>query len=198
MSFRQVARLTGVSPTTVSAHSRRQSPPASPMTFAYADPPYIGQAATHYQHDPNCAEVDHPALIQHLCDTYSDGWALSCSSPSLASILPLCPPNARVMAWVKPFCSFKLNVRVAYAWEPVIVTGGRKRARSQSTVRDWLSASMTMRAGLSGVKPQEFAFWLFSVLNMQPQDTLHDLFPGSGAITKAWEKWRHFFLSKPS
>jgi hypothetical protein len=27
------------------------------MKFAYADPPYIGQARRHYSHDPNCAEV---------------------------------------------------------------------------------------------------------------------------------------------
>ena len=29
------------------------------MKFAYADPPYIGQAKRHYSHDPLCAEVDH-------------------------------------------------------------------------------------------------------------------------------------------
>jgi hypothetical protein len=105
------------------------------MRFAYADPPYIGQAKKHYSHDPLCAEVNHTNLIQQLNEY--DGWALSASSPSLRTILPLCPENVRIMAWVKPFCSFKVNVNPAYAWEPVIVCGGRKRTRQQPTVRDW-------------------------------------------------------------
>jgi transposase-like protein len=194
-SIREVARLTDVSPTTVSAHRRRGISTSCPMSFAYADPPYIGQAAKHYGHDSQCAEVDHAALIQRLSDTYTDGWALSCSSPSLAFILPLCPPDVRVMAWVKPFSSFKPGVGVAYAWEPVIVRGGRRRSRDQRTVRDWLAASITMRAGLAGVKPRHFAFWLFTVLNMQPQDTLADLFPGSGAVSQAWEDWRQLHIT---
>jgi len=57
------------------------------MRFAYADPPYMGQAKKHYSHDPNCAEVDHAALIERL-NAY-DGWALSLSTPSLKHILPL-------------------------------------------------------------------------------------------------------------
>lgn len=42
------------------------------MNFAYADPPYIGQAKAHYSEDPRCAEVDHKALIQTL-ERY-DSW----------------------------------------------------------------------------------------------------------------------------
>lgn len=88
------------------------------MRFAYADPPYIGQAKKHYSHDPQCAEVDHAQLIAQL-ETY-DGWALSLSTPSLQEILALCPKDVRIAAWVKPFCAFKVNVNPAYAWEPVI------------------------------------------------------------------------------
>jgi hypothetical protein len=116
------------------------------MRFAYADPPYMGQAKKHYSHDPNCAEVDHAALIERL-NAY-DGWALSLSTPSLKHILPLCPDDCRVMAWVKPFCAFKVNVNPAYAWEPVIVRGGRKRTRHQETVRDWVSEVITLKRGL--------------------------------------------------
>ena len=49
------------------------------VKFAYADPPYIGQAKRHYSHDPNCAEVDHAELIAQLCSEFPDGWALSAS-----------------------------------------------------------------------------------------------------------------------
>lgn len=158
------------------------------MRVAYADPPYMGQAKKHYSHDPRCAEVDHAKLIEDL-ENY-DAWALSLSTPSLKTILPMCPDTARVGAWVKPFCAFKVNVNPAYAWEPVIFRVGRKRTREQDTVRDWVSEVITLKKGLSGVKPVAFCEWLFQLLNMEPDDEFHDLFPGSGAVTRAWEAWR--------
>jgi hypothetical protein len=134
--------------------------------------------------------VDHAELIKRIITEYPDGWGLSCSSPSLPLILPYCPPSIRVMAWIKPFRSFKLGVGAAYAWEPIIIFGGPKRSRSQHTVRDWVAAKITTRRGLAGVKPRRFAFWLFNVLNMKPQDTFHDLFLGSGAVSQFWGEWR--------
>lgn len=160
-----------------------------PLTMAYADPPYIGQAKKHYSHDPNCAEVDHAELIERLCRDYPFGWALSCSTPSLRTILPLCPEEARVAAWVKPFCIFKPNVNPAYAWEPVIFCGGRKRDRKAPTVRDWVSANITLKKGLCGVKPDAFSVWLFDLLGLRAGDTFVDLFPGTGAVSLAWEEW---------
>jgi len=160
------------------------------MKFGYADPPYIGQAKRHYSHDPQCAEVDHHALIIKLQEDFPDGWALSCSSPSLREILWYCPNNVRVMAWVKPFAVFKPNVNPAYAWEPVVVYGGRKRGRDVPTVRDWVSANITLKRGLAGAKPEAFCRWLFDVLGMEPTDTFVDLYPGSGAVTRAWLAWQ--------
>lgn len=91
--------------------------------YAYADPPYIGQANRHYQ----CDEIDHAQLVATLCVWFPDGWALSTGNDrgTLRTVLNLCPPDVRVMAWVKPWCSFKPGVNPAYAWEPVIVGGGR-------------------------------------------------------------------------
>ncbi len=159
------------------------------MRFGYADPPYIGQAKKRYSHDPKCAEVNHEMLIAHLNDEF-DGWALSCSSPSLKTILPMCPDDCRVGSWVKPFCIFKPNVPIAYAWEPVIFRGGRKRTRQQPTVRDFVSANITLKRGLTGVKPDTFCDWLFDLFNIQDGDEFVDLFPGSGAVTRALEAWR--------
>lgn len=159
------------------------------MRMAYADPPYIGQAKKHYGQFGG-TEVDHAALIAQLTTDYPDGWALSLSSPSLHQVLALCPPTVRVMAWVKPFASFKSGVNPGYAWEPVIVHGGRPRTRAQLTVRDWVSANITMQTGMPGAKPLAFCYWLFAVLNLQPGDELVDLFPGSGAVTRAWGQWQ--------
>ena len=156
------------------------------IRVAIADPPYIGCAGFYEENE----EVDHAELITRLVDEYPDGWALCLHSPSLKEILNLCPDDVRVMAWVKPFAVFKPNVNPAYRWEPVIVRGGRKRTREQDTVRDWVAANITLRRGMVGVKPDDFSFWLFEVLNLRPGDQLDDIFPGTGAITRAWEKWQ--------
>lgn len=163
------------------------------MNVAIADPPYIDQAKRHYADDPSgipAAEVDHAELLPRLCRDY-DAWALCLSSPSLKQILPLCPDDVRVGAWVKPFAFFKPNVNPGYAWEPVIFRGGRKLGREVDTVRDWVSANVTMQKGTHGAKPPAFCYWLFEFLGLEPADTLHDLYPGSGAVTLAWEMWRN-------
>ena len=154
------------------------------MKFAYADPPYIGQAKRY----PEKTEVDHAELVQRLVDEYPDGWALSLSSPTLHYILSLCPSDVRIMAWVKPFAVFKPNVNPAYAWEPVIVRGGRKRERMEKTVRDWVSCNITLKKGLVGAKPEGFCEWLLDVLNVLPGDQLDDIFPGTGIVTQTFER----------
>ena len=155
------------------------------MRFAYADPPYLGQARKHYAHP----EVNHTILIGTLAREYPDGWALSCSSPSLRKLLPLCPPDVRVMAWAKPFHCYKKGVSPAYAWEPVILRGGRPRPQPPyETPKDFVSANITMRKGLVGAKPPQFCQWLFDCLNIQLGDTLDDLFPGTGIISHEWQR----------
>jgi hypothetical protein len=154
------------------------------MRFAYADPPYIGQAKKHY----NCAEIDHIKLINDLMKY--DGWALSLSSPTLKQVLAICPDNVRIGAWVKPFCSFKPNVNPAYAWEPVIFWGGRKLGRDVYTIRDWISCNITLERGTDGAKPDKFCYWIFAILGMRSEDEFDDLFYGSGAVIKAWEQWK--------
>ena len=167
------------------------------MIFAYADPPYIGQAKKHYGKHPDYAgDVNHGELIGRLVAEYPDGWALSLSSVSLQQIAPMCPPGVRIGAWVKPWCSYKPGVNPAYAWEPVIWTGGRKRERWDDKIRDWIAQNARTNTfdeqgqPFSGAKPKEFCFWIFELLNMTAEDELHDIFPGSGAVGRAWEAWK--------
>lgn len=159
------------------------------MKIAYADPPYPGQSKRHYGNHPDYAgEVDHERLIRGL-NNY-DGWVLHTASTTLSSILPFCPPEARIMAWVKPFAAFKRNVPVAYAWEPVVVKACRKPVVSgRMVMRDWLAEGITMKRGLSGAKPERVCHWLFEVVGAEPTDDLIDLYPGSGAVTRAWGTW---------
>src|SRR6185369_4099678 len=88
---------------------------------------------------------------------------------------------------VKPFAIFKPGVNPAYAWEPVIVKVlPRKHVRTDATVRDWVAANVTLQRGVSGAKPDEFCRWLFDAAYLLPDDDFTDLFPGSGAVGRAW------------
>ena len=172
------------------------------MRFAYADPPYIGQAKRHY----GSPEVDHCSLVSHLVGQYPDGWALSLSSPTLREILAMCPETVRVAAWVKPFCAFKRGVRPAYAWEPVVFCGGRnpcnghkanvpEKNGKQMTPKDFYSASITLKKGLVGAKPLGFCHWILDLLNFQFGDAMDDLFPGTGIMAEAVRE-RNDFLQR--
>lgn len=170
------------------------------MRFAYADPPYLGKCRL-YNHEHGVDGLcwddlsTHERLINRLVGEFPDGWALSASSPSLREILPLCPPEARVAAWVKPFSAFKRGVRPAYAWEPVIFVGGRNPSRGhshappvkggkQTTPKDFLAESITLKKGLTGAKPEAFCEWVLNLLNAQPGDELVDLYPGTGVMSR--------------
>ncbi len=163
------------------------------MKVAYADPPYQGCSSYYPEHQ----EIDHVKLIEDLCWNY-DNWALSCSSPSLGNLLnhPLLRDlsniggRVRVAAWVKPFASFKPNVNPAYAWEPVIFRiKQQRRTRKDRTIRDWVSANITLQKGLVGAKPPGFCIWLFDLLQLQPDDEFCDLYPGTGIVAKCYQKW---------
>lgn len=155
------------------------------MRFKYADPPYPGLSAKYYGDEPTFAgEVDHVQLIASLVDSGCDGWALSTSSKALRAILPLCPPEARVCAWVKPIGVPPATRGLHSTWEPLIVVGGRQR---QPGVRDFLSAQPARGGGsLPGRKSIAFCAWLFNCLGMQAGDELEDLFPGTGVVGRAW------------
>lgn len=154
------------------------------VKLAYADPPYPGNAEKIYGDHPDYAgEVDHAELLERLVGY--DGWALSTSAAALQDVLPLCPPRHRVLAWVKH--------SITVSWEPVIVYS----ARQVSGLRDWVAVepdSYQWRPRpdgyVTGQKPEAFCRWMFDWLGATPgDDDLDDLFPGSGAVTEAWDRW---------
>lgn len=164
--------------------------------IGYADPPYIGCAHLYRNHPDYRGEVDHAQLIDRLERDY-DGWILhAAATPESMAILAslVAGLGARWMAWVKGFAAFKRNVSVAYAWEPVIVKPARKPVVSKRLIlRDWVQESITLRRGLTGAKPESVCHWAFEMVGARPEDELHDLFPGTGAVTRAWATWRMKF-----
>lgn len=177
------------------AHQRfRVAPAASaagaqPLRFGYADPPYPGLAKRYYSHDPNCAEVDHAALIADLMARFPDGWALSTSAQAMREVLVLCPPGVRVAIWVKGSRAGE-SYRARNAYEPVILWGGRPRKMGPTEELDdvllWGGRQHSHPDALVGMKPAPFAEWVFRQLGALAGDYLTDVFPGSGAMMRAW------------
>lgn len=166
-----------------------------PKRFAYADPPYPG-LASYYADQPTFAgEVDHAELVASLVDRY-DGWALSTGAYALRDVLPLCPPQVRVCAWVKPIGVSSATFGLHNAWEPLIVFPGRQMRPGK---RDWFSAQPARRGGdLIGRKPIAFCAFLFDALGMLPGDHFDDLFPGTGIVGRAWRYFSEKRFSQPS
>lgn len=167
------------------------------MKIGYADPPYIGCAHLYRDHPDFGGEVDHAVLVDRLQSEF-DAWVLHASATphSMAVLAPLVEKTgARWCTWVKQFAAFKRNVPVAYAWEPVIIKAGRKPVVSKRMVmRDWIMCPITMKKGLTGVKPEPVCHWAFELAAARPDDDLADMFPGTGAVSKAWGTWRGKFM----
>lgn len=163
------------------------------MKFAYADPPYIGQARKHYgNHVDYAGEVDHRALIYRLCDEF-DGWALSLSMKSLPVIVRFCPEDVVTLAWFKPIAP-PLGDHRRYNWEPVLLRPVRRYGPGY--VPTALIASppqFTFRpkpeTHVIGEKPETFCHWIFAAAGLTRDDEMHDLYPGSGAVSTAWESY---------
>lgn len=164
------------------------------MRLAYADPPYLGCCKLYDHHHPDGLCWDdldtYRALLGRLGAEYPDGWALSCHTPSLRHLLPLCPEDVRVAAWVKPFHAYKKGVRPAYAWEPILYRGGRnanhpppEKGGKATTPKDFLAANIMLKKGLTGAKPPTVCAWVLDLLGHIPGlDTMDDLYPGTGVM----------------
>jgi hypothetical protein len=164
-----------------------------PRRFAYADPPYPGQSRMYAQHPDFAGEVDHRELVDFLVAEFPDGWALSTSARALQPVWALCPTETRLGLWLKEFVPMKPTVSVQHGWEAVLFRGGRPRAIEDGIVADFVVANpvayKAVDGGVIGMKPEKFCRWLFAILGAGPGDELVDLFPGSGAVSKAWERF---------
>lgn len=166
------------------------------MKLGYADPPYPGCAGLYREHPDYAGEVDHVALIEQLQSEFA-GWVLhtNATPSTMALLAPLVEKTgARWCSWVKQFAAFKRNIPVAYAWEPVIIKPIRKPVVSKRlTMRDWIMCPITMKKGLTGAKPEAVCHWAFELAAARPDDDLADLFPGTGAVSRAWATWQGKF-----
>lgn len=172
---------------------------ARPLRFAYADPPYPGLARRLYR----CAEVDHRELIERLFNEHPDGWALSTHASSLIEVGAMVRELAiadevadveqlRVSIWNRGSRSGIASRRARNAWEPLIVYGGRPlELATDETLDDVLTCSpratpSSIPGAVIGMKSPAFAEWMFRQLGALRGDTMIDMFPGSGVVSRAW------------
>lgn len=175
------------------------------MRAAIADPPYPGQSKRLYgEHEAYAGEVDHRELVTRLMDEY-DAWALHTSASALHAILPLCPApepsrknvgrylngtGTRILIWAKSQTVWR-PVDVQFGWEPILIYGARPRPRERGFLRDWIVCNPQSDGNtFTGAKPRAVSEYVFEALGLEPDDELHDLFPGSGAVGEAWDAWR--------
>ena len=110
---------------------------------------------------------------------------MSLNSPRAA------PGRVRVCAWQRAVRPTR-SQRAISAWEPLIVHRGREPLHQPQSVRDALSYGGRFRGfpgALVGMKPPQFAVWMFCQLGVRPGDELVDLCPGAGAIGEAWRRY---------
>lgn len=164
------------------------------LKFAYADPPYVGQAKKHYgNHADYAGEVDQEALVHRLESEY-DGWALSLSVKSLPRILRACPEGITVLAWFKPIAP-PLGDHRRYNWEPVLLRPLRRYVPGYVPLAVVASPpQFTFRekpaSHVIGEKPEAFCHWVFAAAGLTRDDELDDVFPGAGAVGRAWKTYQ--------
>ena len=151
--------------------------------LAYADPPYPGKAHLY----PENTEVDHVELIARLSEY--DGWALSTDETSLRYVIGLCPANVRVCAWCRtndpPFTPNPVR-----SWEPVLLKPARI---GRVTARTFLidnAPSGFLQRGLTGSKTAAFCDWVLRCIGADTDDTLDDLYPGTGIMGEVFASFR--------
>jgi hypothetical protein len=164
-----------------------------PRRLAYADPPYPGMSGLYGEHADFGGEGDHRELVERLVDEFPDGWALSTSPKTLKHVLALVPDEHRIGFWVHPVPPEHTKF-AATAGEPVIFSGGRERPPHAPPLANWIYAPQLRwqryPGGVIGMKPPEFCWWVFDCLGAQHGDELVDLFPGSGAVMRAWQRFQ--------
>lgn len=160
------------------------------MRFALADPPYPGKAWKYKDQPSFAGEVDHFALLSALegrrISGAIQGWALAtlCSLRVLRRLMSHLPEHAELHPWIKPIGVSSKTYGAHQTCELLLVVPGR---RLRPGFRNGLVAQPARGGGtLVGRKPIAWCAWAFRHLGALPGDELEDLFPGSGAVSRAW------------
>ena len=181
------------------------------LKFAIADPPYLGRAERYYGptgcgdgHKKGQADnhneasiwddpMTHIALVKQLEENF-DGWAIALTVHSLSTYLKIIDTDSRngirVCVWNKPN-AVTSGSRIQNVWEPVIVKVPKDRRgyKIGQKVTDVLTCSPP-KVGFKGAKPHQWTHWVCDLMGVQAEDSVTDLFVGSGMVTAALQQQR--------
>lgn len=164
----------------------RVDPKILERRFAYADPPYPGKSGYY----PEGEEIDLPSLITKLQEF--DGWALSTSAEALPKIVPSLEYSERIAIWIRRVIPAK-SARPLNAWEPLIYKPIRplcsEDVQTVVDVLDYRGRYTAFPGAMVGMKPPQFSVWMFGLVAAVPGDAFYDLYPGSGAVSLAWNRF---------
>ena len=183
----------------------------APLKFAIADPPYLGRAERWYgpsgcgiahgegqadNHDEAFKwddEGTHAKLVEQLEQDF-DGWAIAMSVHSLSTYLKIIDTDSRngirVCVWNKT-SAVTSGSRIKNSWEPVSikVPKDRRGYTIGQRVTDVLTCNPP-RIGFMGAKPHQWTHWVCDLMGVQAEDSVTDLFVGSGLVTAALQQQR--------
>lgn len=161
-----------------------------PLRLAVADEPYPGLSKRYYGTHPDYGgEVDHGALLSQL--VAYDGWALATNRDGLKLLVGLCQERQldyEIAIWVRG--ARKAPSRTAWrSYEAVLYRRARavvSREPGEDVLVHHAHAPTTEPGRVVGTKSARWCAWVFDLLGARPGDQLDDLFPGSGAVSRAW------------
>jgi hypothetical protein len=173
-----------------------------PIRVCYADPVYPGRGRYYSvpgtpEYHPDAMMWDdleqHVALMARLEAEFPDGWAMSTSADAVRALWAESPEGTQLAMWGRG--GPRLNLRVVPGWEAVLYRADVVKVAGRPSAMDWLMCGIGHTSGVAGfygAKPPKFSRWLFALLGLggHPGDELVDLFPGSGAVTRAWQDYQ--------
>jgi len=175
---RQASRRFGVGRAALVAADR-------PMRFASSTPCIQARRAT----TPERQEVDNAELVDRLVAEYP---ALSTSAVALAACYARARPASACARGTRSVRCTRSS-RALSGWETLIVAACRPLPVDVvHDLTDALVARGQHRAypgAITGMKSPPFAVWMLRQLGAAPGDLRDDLFPGSGAIGRAWSRY---------
>lgn len=155
-------------PTTITPRCARPAGDSNPDAILWDDP------------------ETHRALVAQLVDEY-EGWVVAMNPENLRHYLAWVDETVRVAAWVKPD-AYPAG-HVVRSWEPVLVKVPDRTRPREAQARDSLVARKQYRGAgghkaFVGAKPPAWTRWVLDMLGYNPdEDTVDDLFGGSGAVS---------------
>lgn len=181
------------------------------MRLAIADPPYLGRARLLYSSDdmanlnvggninplrkadahPDAHIWDDPDTHQNLVTDLMagyDGWAIAMAPDNLRHYLQWVPARTRIAVWHDP-AVMPTGTHPRRRWEPVLIyvpEGRRRTVDVPHPVGDVLTiphqTGTPNGRSFAGRKPPQWTRWVLDMLGHRDEDTVTDLFHGSGAV----------------